>query len=250
MIFGNRRSRPTNWLKAGLDHARRVGRIEALGSGGIRATGFLLDGEMFDDRFRHLPFFLTCNHVIYSPEDAASSGAIPHDNALVVFQGMFDDTSPNVSSRFEQVLSSSPIDRFNYTLLLLQRWPGPVSDIAVAPRLPGEGEPVIVIGYPGGGAISIALEDNEVLGLHEHTLYYRAPTEPGSSGSLVLNQYWEGVALHTGGDRQHRRNNGTALSSILSHTRSALALVQISEATTTRIRASTPLIRAKSRQIH
>jgi hypothetical protein len=237
MIFGNRTSRPTNWLKAGLDHARRVGRIE--GSGFIKATGFLLNGEMFDDRFRNLPLFLTCNHTVHAPEGPAHSGSLAHEDALVVFQGMFDDTSPNVSSRFEQVLSFSLVADLDYTLLLLQRWPGPVRDIAVSPRLPMADAPIIVIGYPGGRSLSVSLEDNEAIGSERHRLYYRAPTEAGSTGSLVLNQYWEAVALHIGADRERKRNYGTTLSSILDHARSQLALVDISEKTATRIRAST-----------
>jgi hypothetical protein len=178
MIFGSCRSRPANWLKTGVDHARRVGRVE--GSNAI-GTGFLLDGEIVDRRLSDLPVFLTANHVIHSPEQGSTRWSIPHEEALIIFEGMFDDSSENVSSRCEQVISFSPTDQLNYTLLLLRRWPGSISDIAVAPQVPSKGEPVLVLGYPGGRALSVALEDNEVLGSDQHILYYRTPTEGGSS---------------------------------------------------------------------
>ena len=236
MIFGNRRSRPTNWLKTGLDNARRVGRIQASGGGGVVATGFLLDGEMVDESLADLPLFLTCNHVIRSPEQDSSGGAISHEEALVVFEGMFDDSSQSVSSRCERVISFSPTDQLNYTLLLLARWPGPVKEIALAPQIPAQGDPVIILGYPGGRALSVSLEDNEVLGSADYLLYYGAPTEEGSSGSLVVNQYWEPVALHTGSEREHHRNYGRVLPVILDHARMQLPSVQLSEATATRLR--------------
>lgn len=184
-------------------------------------TGFLLDGELFDARFRGLPFFLTCNHVVQSSGDHSSEWALRHEDAAVVFEGMFDDGSASVSASFLEVVASSSMDELNYTLLLLDRWPGAVADLAVAPTVPEATEPVIVLGYPRGGTLAISIEDNEVVGRQDQTLYYRAPTEGGSSGSLVLNQYWEAVAMHQGASRD-RGNYGPVMGAIVDHARPAI----------------------------
>jgi TIR domain-containing protein/trypsin-like peptidase len=244
MIFGTRRSRPLSWLKAGTDHGRRVGRVHGPLQGAeaqALGTGFLLDGELFDARLASLPLFLTCNHVVRSAGDS-SQWALRHEDASVVFEGMFDDGSPSLSARFLEVVASSPSDQLNYTLLLLDRWPGAVTEMALAPQAPEAKDPVIVLGYPRGGTLSISIEDNEVVGREGQTLYYRAPTEGGSSGSLVLNQYWEAVAMHQGGARD-RGNFGRIMAAIVEHARPLIHL-QATEARAAELRAGkTALLR-------
>jgi TIR domain len=98
---------------------------------------------------------------------------------------------------------------------------------------------VFLIGYSGGRGLSVSLEDNEVLGGQYPELYYRAPTEPGSSGSLVLNQYWEAVAMHQGGPRKHngqQSNFGTDLQAIIDHARTTIDPLQISEESAAKLR--------------
>jgi hypothetical protein len=232
MIFGNREARPINWLKTGTDHARRIGRVRESAHPEVGGTGFLLDGGLFDDHLRELPFFLTSNHVVgRRGDDSYFPLAIHYEDAFVVFEGMFDDDSVSVSSRFDQVLASSSVNKLNYTLLLLDRTPGAVTDLVLAPQVPQPSESVFVIGYPGH-TLSVSLEDNEVLGGQSPELYYRAPTKPGSSGSLVLNQYWEAVAMHQGGPKKHngqRGNFGTNLQAIIDHARTTIDPLQISE---------------------
>jgi V8-like Glu-specific endopeptidase len=47
-----------------------------------------------------------------------------------------------------------------------------------------------------------------VIDVKEPKLHYRAPTEPGSSGSPVFNQDWELVALHHAGSKELRSLSG------------------------------------------
>ena len=81
------------------------------------------------------------------------------------------------------------------------------------PAKDAEGPPprVYVVGHPGGKELSFSFQDNELLG-HEGNpngkprlsgvcrVHYRAPTEPGSSGSAVFDEsLWEVIALHHAG---------------------------------------------------
>jgi hypothetical protein len=80
---------------------------------------------------------------------------------------------------------------------------------------------VYIIGHPQGGELSFSLQDNELLD-HEGPpagvpsqperclIHYRAPTEPGSSGSPVFNQApdWQLIGLHHAGGEYVRKLNG------------------------------------------
>jgi hypothetical protein len=96
----------------------------------------------------------------------------------------------------------------------------------LAKRLPtlGDGaDPrVYVIGHPEGRELAFSLQDNRLLD-HEGPpgglpslggrvlLHYRAPTEPGSSGSPVFDQgNWTVVGMHHAGGDFMRRLNGAS----------------------------------------
>ena len=76
---------------------------------------------------------------------------------------------------------------------------------------------VFVIGYPLGGELSISLLDNDLIdhenirgrapGPEPRRIQYRAPTEPGSSGSPVFNSLtMELIGVHHRGGRLERLN--------------------------------------------
>jgi TIR domain/Trypsin-like peptidase domain len=197
MIFGSTLSRPSHWLKTGLTQARRVGRIDIINSGPI-GSGLLIEGSLLGEAFKNLPIFLTCKHVI----DGVSS----HD-VTVLFEGMFEDPSRRITANCHQILIDSPLRELNYALLLLNRWPGTVGDLLLAPRTPQPGAKVFVISYPGGHGLAITLDDNEVVSSSEpdgtgplqgHRIFYHAPTQPGSSGGPVFNENWELIGIHMG----------------------------------------------------
>jgi hypothetical protein len=231
-IFGTRTSRPVHWLNTGLVEARRVGRIHKK-DGHAVATGFLLDGGLIDEEFSSLPLFLTCNHCVAGARNH-HKWAIPWAEAAIVFQQMQGDAPGKGEAVFLQSLSDSPPEELNYTLLLLDRWPGTVDGLKVAPRHPSSEDKVFVISYPRGGGLSITLDDNVVVdsGVKVQTqspegmIHYHAPTEPGSSGAPVFNEHWEIVAVHIGGDPK-AANYGVPIDSVLEHARSNLAGLSI-----------------------
>jgi endonuclease G len=63
------------------------------------------------------------------------------------------------------------------------------------------GDPVGIIQHPGGGLKSVVVHNSHFLYLEQEEgidrfCWYSSDTEPGSSGSPVLNSRWEVVALH------------------------------------------------------
>jgi hypothetical protein len=234
-IFGTQTSRPVHWLQTGLREARRVGRIHNR-DGQALATGFLLEGGLVNQELRSLPLFLTCNHCVAS-STSRHEFAVPWSEAAIVFQQQQTDPSVKGEAAFLQSLSESPAYQLNYTLLLLDRWPGTVGDLKIAPRRPVPKAKVFVISYPGGRGLSISLDDNDVVDVPEAAappplaaspgmFHYRAPTEGGSSGAPVFNEHWEIVAIHIGSDPSGS-NYGVPIDSVLAHARSNLAGLSI-----------------------
>ena len=74
-----------------------------------------------------------------------------------------------------------------------------------------------VIGHPGGGAKQFSLQDNAV----DHAqntatrLFYRSPTEAGSSGSPLFDNDWNLVGIHHGAQRWDEINRGIPLHAIV-----------------------------------
>ena len=156
-----------------------------------------------------------------------------------MFQQLQADPPAKGEATFLQSLSESAPEELNYTLLLLDRWPGTVGELAIAPRRPSPRDQVFVVSYPRGGGLSISLDDNLVIepldvgkarfiGSHVDMLQYRAPTEPGSSGAPVYNEHWELVAVHIGG-LLDAANYGMAIDAVLRHARGNLAGLTIPE---------------------
>ena len=148
---------------------------------------------------------------------------------------MFDDTSNNVTAKIFKTLAESPKELY-YSLLLLDRWPGKVPELNIAPGLPLVGSEVFISSYPGGGGLQISLEDNEMVEvdlsqepnlLNEHTFSYRTPTLAGSSGAPIFNQNWELIGIHVG--RGKSANFGINIKAIIEDARQKLLGIAITE---------------------
>jgi hypothetical protein len=94
--------------------------------------------------------------------------------------------------------------------------PPPASTIEVGDRanLQPEGERIFIIGHPGGRDLSYSLYDNALVAIEPPLLYYRSPTEGGSSGSPVFDGQWQLVAIHHSHVGARTANRGTFIDAI------------------------------------
>jgi V8-like Glu-specific endopeptidase len=150
-------------------------------------------------------------------ESGADMGICPGDAEVV-----FEAVDPNKAYFISAIRWSSPIARHNASVLQLQEAVLGIDPLPLASTLPivQHGAKVYIAGYPGGRDLAFSFQDNELLD-HEgppggnpqikgvSRVHYRAPTEPGSSGSPVFNAgQWEVIAVHHMGGPRLLRLNG------------------------------------------
>src|SRR5262249_7919086 len=221
-ILGNTGLKNHWWMRKAVESASSVGIIRAAGS--RVGTGFLVRGGDFLPALGDELSVATNAHVISDRRRYADAAS--YQDASITFEGL--ETMP--SSPFEEIVwQHCDLD---CSLLRLKAMPDGMKPLAIDPNplppLPKTDVPtarrvqVYVIGYPAGRDLTYSLEDNDLLD-HEGPpdghppnpvvlrLQYRAPTEPGSSGSPVFNaSYWQVIALHHAGDTAMDRLNGLA----------------------------------------
>lgn len=209
---------PIAYLEAGTLKARPVCRVELHERNGAVAgygTGFLVGPGLL----------LTNNHVLPDEQSAMYSIAqFDYENDVAL------RPRSTRNFRFEP-------GRFFLTSLELD-----FSLVAVAPQaaegvelasygyielLAGSGkalvgESVSIIQHPSGAQKTIAVRSNHVSDVFDRFIHYSTDTEPGSSGSPVLSDAWEVVALHHAGvpnpnGRGYVANEGIRISSIMAH---------------------------------
>ena len=91
-----------------------------------------------------------------------------------------------------------------------------------------------VIGHPSARPKEVALQENKVTTVFTDMIRYTTDTEPGSSGSPVLTNGWDPVALHHAGGTQDPTgawldNEGVRLDSIVAHLRAHAAPAILAE---------------------
>jgi V8-like Glu-specific endopeptidase len=179
------------FFEQGLRVARAVGRIHIRGVQGQDlgyGTGFLVSSRLL----------LTNHHVLPSAAQAKRS---------VVEFNYQENASGEMQS--SEVVELQPETLFladadlDYALIAVAAEPG----LAAYGWLPlisdlGKvlvGETVNIIQHPNGEPKQLAIRHNKVVDELEQFLHYQTDTDPGSSGSPVLNDQWEVVALHHSG---------------------------------------------------
>jgi V8-like Glu-specific endopeptidase len=218
-ILGNDGVLKYEWLLKGLTTAQSVGVISHAASG-RKGTGFLIRGGDIIPALGNELIVVTNAHVISDPPEG---DALAFSDAIIAFEAV----DSKRSYEFTEVLWQSPIKNLDCALLRLKARPAGIVPLPIAatissiPKSDGAVRPrVYVIGYPGGRDLAFSLQDNELLD-HEAPpdgtprdpsacyVQYRAPTEPGSSGSPVFDDsFWRVIALHHAGDTAMRRLNG------------------------------------------
>lgn len=189
---------------------RAVGLMQFISGGsGFECTGFLVS---------KLDHFLTCNHCITSEADAETlnvfwmyqyatcggSGQVPYELETVGSHLVTTSTDYDYSLLLLAYTGQNPADAYGY--LPLNPAPNNVGDVIWIPQHP-EGGPkrfAVVSDMDGGGPPKIQAVNVDGLSTQPPgtDIAYYADTEPGSSGSPVLNLQNQVVALHhtgTGG---------------------------------------------------
>jgi endonuclease G, mitochondrial len=178
------------FLERGYRSARAVARI-AFRDGRAQGTGFLISDQLL----------VTNNHVISSPEEAASLVAEfeyeldPSDQVRTATRFALD---PNT------FFLTDDVDDLDYTIVAVgKRLSGPrelkdfgwcfISDAEDKHAL---GEVANIVQHPDGRHKEVVLRENRLVARLESVIHYVADTEPGASGSPVFNNEWKVIGLH------------------------------------------------------
>lgn len=227
-VLGSLGTKTWEWWQDGLAAARSVCAIQKRG-GNRFGTGWALRAANLGPSIAEqagggdVLIVITNFHVVNSglrEADYTPGAALPDEVELC-----FEAVATDRRYRVRKVLWESPPGQHDCAVLLPDEpLDSAVRPLALASALPGlEGEQarVFVIGHPLGQKLAFSMQDNELID-HEGPpngqpaipgvcrVHYRAPTQPGNSGSPVFNsQTWEVIALHhKGGAKGMRLLNG------------------------------------------
>jgi V8-like Glu-specific endopeptidase len=216
-IIGENTLRHVWLLEALLDAARAVARIESpLGLG----TGFMVADDLV----------MTNHHVIGSREDAAQ--------AVFLFNYQLErggKARPTVAARAAPggLFHTSPYDAagvredaLDYTVVQLAdapAVPAAFAPLALKAARARRDARVSIIQHPGGDYKMISLQNNFVAYADGRVVQYTTSTQPGSSGSPVLDDDLAVIAIHHAGgmlpepatQRRYLRNEGVSMIGIL-----------------------------------
>jgi len=170
----------------------RIGKDATQGKG----TGFLLRGSDLYKAWGDTPVLVTNSHVVCDDEKARvalPSPPLTSDEAIITFQVL----GPK-QYRVKKILWCSLPQELDATIIKLDKKVPCKNLYKVANRLPvvDDTQHVYIIGHPGGGTLSLSLEDSLLLDHQDPRIHYRTPTEGGSSGSPVFNSQWVLIGLH------------------------------------------------------
>lgn len=192
--FGSVGAYSVAWLRMLLNHRRSVARIEHEDSEPV-GTAWVVRGGDIVESFGDELMLLTNSHVV-SQSPVLSETLVPED-AWANF------TSLGGEGRFQldTVVFESLPRELDVSLIKLRSLPRDIEPLKLSKRLPlADGDQrVYVVGHPMGGDVKISIDDNVLLDHDGTKVHYRAPTEPGSSGSPVFNKKLRVIALHHAG---------------------------------------------------
>lgn len=218
---------PISFMPIGRAASRSVARV-AFRDGSPQGTGFMISPRLF----------LTNQHVV-ADAVAARTFVLEFDNELDAAK------RPKAITRFAidaTFFLADPEDDLDFALMAVGakiNGPRQLADFGFLPLLDTpdkhiKGVFVNVIQHPSGRPKELVIRENRIVERTANTLIYGSDTLPGSSGSPVLNDDWEVIALHHFGspfralvDNSGIRpnvagNEGIRVSSIVQHLRAEL----------------------------
>lgn len=214
-IIGENTLRDIRMLEVLLEMSRAVVRILTPVQKG---TGFLIAEDLV----------ITNHHVIESAETADGSEFQFHYQLGRHGKELAVQTARRLKGG---LFHTSPVDANNangealdYSVIQLADIPKGIAPLKLSPAAAVKnGERVTIIQHPGGSYKKISLQNNFIEYADQYVAQYTTSTEAGSSGSPVINDRFEVVALHhAGGEltepatkRRYVRNEGVRISAIL-----------------------------------
>jgi hypothetical protein len=188
-IYGAAATVTLDWYLKGLSRCENIARIGRDPTRGI-GSGFLMKGEWLSHAWKDRTVLVTNAHVV---SNNASDDAAHYTEAQAFFE-----RRQGLVSRFTEILWSSKKTDLDITVLALEEDIQIANNYPVACAMPVNTPEsrIYIIGHPGGGTLSFSLQDNELMGYNDSNLWYRTPTEGGSSGSPIFNSQWELIGIH------------------------------------------------------
>lgn len=197
------------WLAEALNAAKKVARVK-LPNGS--ASGFLIGKNLF----------LTNNHVFEDMEDARQS--LLQFNYQMTADGMVDNVDVWKCDPDRFFKTNSNLD---YSIVAVEQKNGASAGVEFgffdlnSNQMVRINQRVNIIQHPRGRFKEIAFRDNQVKAVEEKFIQYLTDTDYGTSGSPVLDDWFNVVALHNQRVRdpqnRHRwyRNQGFRIDKIL-----------------------------------
>jgi len=194
-------------LAGAIYTAQAVGRIERP-SGRALGTGFLVGPDLMLTNYHVFKDKSVLSSAVVRFDYHANADGVTTQGRVFEFQPDFYIGSKDTELDFALVkIKGEPLaerkmqpgdEDLGYLELLRRgRHRG---YLLLAPRMLVEHERVNIIQHPNGNPQKVVLTQNYILAdMTADRVHYLADTQPGSSGSPVLNRYWEVVALHHSG---------------------------------------------------
>jgi hypothetical protein len=227
--LGSESTRAVKWMDNLCNRANSVAKISKDIDDTASGTGFFVKAQDLGGSWDESYVLVTNAHVVNM---TGYNGAIRADRARVQITRVL----PNVSFEIQKIWSNKELD----TSICVVKIPeeiyrpanqgqqnvsfgipfGRTNDLKQIDR---NSKPrLYVIGHPHGAALQISLYDNHLIDFseREERIRYRSPTEEGSSGSPVLSEGLEVVAVHHATLTDREANQGVLLDNIRTRIRS------------------------------
>jgi V8-like Glu-specific endopeptidase len=205
-----------NFLLGAIYCSYAVGSIETYG-GEPLGTGFLVGPDWLLTNFHVLDskHIVDGSHVRFNYVQQPLGGGMPAGQYYKMDPSFYETSPDNLLDYALVRLTDQPLkDKFSEDIkptdsfldLVLKGKHRGYLRISSQPTL--SNDRINIIQHPQGGPKKVVMTQNRVVAIVEerHRIQYLADTMDGSSGSPVLNQNWEVVALHHSGGPWPRDN--------------------------------------------
>ena len=234
-VWGDTKYKPLKFLRLALEASQSVVKFGPGKFSEGAGTGFVFKGEWIDEAWKGKPLILTNAHVCSNDNEVINTYPFSNhpDDLKVMFFESANGRSTNGNSDdiieypIKEVVWTSPPYELDATLVLLDKdFPEEHKNITLNKKWPLkqslEDSRLNILGHPKGLDMKVSFQDNKMTDEGEKYVYYKTPTDKGSSGSPVFNNNWQLVALHHSSKRAKKANEGIRIDVIIEALKSAL----------------------------